>query len=95
MVEGLWYETPGSPRFPFDLNQSLTFPGLFHLDGACTSLGRLYFDLLILFELFVGRNRRGQLVSWVKKARLDRIRKLLEIIERKSNHELLLSVKNL
>ena len=71
------------------------FLGLFHLDGACTSLGRLYFDFLILFELFVGRNRRGRLVSWVEKARLDRIRQLLKIIERKSNHELLLSLKNL
>ena len=29
LVESLWYETPGSPRLPFDLNQSLMFPGLF------------------------------------------------------------------
>ena len=55
LVEGLWYETLGSPGLPFDLNQSLTFLGLLQLDGACTSLGRLYFDMPILFELFVGR----------------------------------------
>ena len=28
LVKGPWYETPGSPRLPFNLNQSLTFPGL-------------------------------------------------------------------
>ena len=49
----------------------------------------------LLSELFVGRRRRGQLVSWVEKARLDRIRQLLEIIERERNHELLLFAKNL
>ena len=49
----------------------------------------------LLSELFVGRSRRGRLVSWVEKARLDRIRRLLEIIERERNHELLLSAKNL
>ena len=26
LVRGLWYETPGSPRLSFDVNQSLTFP---------------------------------------------------------------------
>ena len=44
LVKGSWYETPGSPRLPFDLNQSILFPCLFQLDGACTPLGRLYFD---------------------------------------------------
>ena len=65
LVEGLWYETLGFPKLPFDLNQSLTFPSLFHLDGACTSLGHLYLylDLPFLFEFFVGRHKRGQLVS--------------------------------
>ena len=29
LVKGLWYETLGSPGFPFDLNQSLSFPDLF------------------------------------------------------------------
>ena len=57
LVEGSWYETPGSPRLPFDLNQSLMFPGLFQLDGACISLGRLYFDMSLLFDAFVGRHR--------------------------------------
>ena len=71
------------------------FPEFFHLDGACIFLGHLYFDMPLLSELFVGRHRLGQLVSWVEKARLDRIRRLLEIIERERNHELLLSAKNL
>ena len=57
LVEGLWYEMSGSPRLLFDQNQSLTFPSLFHLDGACTSLSRLYFDMPLLSELFVGRRR--------------------------------------
>ena len=51
--------------------------------------------MLLLFELFVGRHRRGRLDSWVEKARLDRIRWLLEITERKRDHKLLLSTKNL
>ena len=95
LVEGPWYEMSGSPGLPFDLNQSLMFPSLFQLDGACTSLGRLYFDMPFLSELFVGRHRRGRLVSWVEKARLDRIKQLLEIIKREPNHKLLLSAKNL
>ena len=33
-VKGPWYETPGSPGLLFDLNQSLSFPGLSQLDGA-------------------------------------------------------------
>ena len=74
LVEGPWCETPGSLRLPFDLNQSLTFPGLLQVDGACTSLGHLYSDMLFLSELFIGRRRRGRLVNWVEKARLDRIR---------------------
>ena len=41
------------------------------------------------------QRRRGQLVNWVKKASLERIRRLLEITEAERNHELLLSVKNL
>ena len=57
LVEGLWYETLGSHGLPFYLNQSLMFPGLFRLDGVCTSLGRLYFDLSLLFELFICRHK--------------------------------------
>ena len=63
LVEASWYEMLFSPGLPFDLNLSLTFPGLFQLDGTCTSLGRLYFDMPFLFELFVGRCRQGRLVS--------------------------------
>ena len=29
LVRGPWYETPGSLRLPFNVNQSLVFPGLF------------------------------------------------------------------
>ena len=43
LVKGPWYETLGSPRLPFDLNQSLSFLGLFQLGGTCTPLGRLCF----------------------------------------------------
>ena len=43
LVKGLWYETPGSPRLPFDLNWSLSFPGLFKLSGTCAPLGHLCF----------------------------------------------------
>ena len=57
LVEGPWYETSGSPRLPFDLNQSLTFLGLFQLNGAFTFLGHLYFDMPFVSELFVGRHR--------------------------------------
>ena len=32
LVKGPWYETSGSLGLPFDLNQSLTFLGLFKLD---------------------------------------------------------------
>ena len=63
LVEGSWYEMPDSPRLPFDLNQPFTFPGLFQLDEAYTSLSRLYFDMPLLSEPFLGRRRRGRLVS--------------------------------
>ena len=38
---------------------------------------------------------RGELVSWVEKARLDPISWLLKITKRKRHHELPLYVKNL
>ena len=38
---------------------------------------------------------QGRLVNWLEKARLDHICQLLEITERESHHELLLSMKNL
>ena len=74
LVKGLWYETPGSSWLPFDLNQSISFPGLFKIGGACTPLGHLCFDIRIFSEIFmcfdmpfhseifVGRRRRGWLV---------------------------------
>ena len=63
LVKGMWYETLGSLGLPFDLNQSLSFPGLFHLGGACTPLSRLCFDTPFVYEIFVGRYKRGRLVS--------------------------------
>ena len=95
LVKGLWYKTPGSLRLPFDMNHSFSFPSLFHLGGARTSLSRLCFDMPLFSELFVGRHKQGWLVSWVEKTSLDRIRRLLKITERVHNHELLLSMKNL
>ena len=53
------------------------------------------FDMPFFSEIFVDRNRRGRLVSWVEKASLDHISWLLEITEGERNHELLLSMNNL
>ena len=41
LIKGQWYETLSSLGLPFDLNQSLSFPGLFHLGGAYTPLSRM------------------------------------------------------
>ena len=96
LVKGPWYGTPGSLGLPFNLNQSLSFPSLSPLDGVCSFLRRRpYFDMPPIFGLFIGKHGRGRLVSWVEKARLDRIRWLVEINEWELNHELLLSTKNL
>ena len=51
LVKGPWYETLGSLGLAFDLNQSLTFPGLSELDGACSFLDRPHFDMPIFFGL--------------------------------------------
>ena len=40
MVKGPWYETLGSPGLPFDMNQSLVFPGWFEF-GCSTRPARL------------------------------------------------------
>ena len=40
LVKGPWYETPGSLSLPLYLNQSLSFPGLSQLIGACSFLSR-------------------------------------------------------
>ena len=75
-----WYETPGSLGLSFELNQSLTFPSLSQLDGARSFQDRPYSDVA-LFSDFAGKHRRGQLVRWVEKASLERIRWLLKITE--------------
>ena len=43
LVKGSWYKTPGSLGLPFDLNQSLSFPGLFQVGRTCAPLSRLCF----------------------------------------------------
>ena len=53
------------------------------------------FDMPFFSEIFVGRYKRGRLVSWVEKASLEGIIWLLEITEGEHNYELLLYVKNL
>ena len=53
LVKGFWYETLGSPRLQFDLNQSLSFLGLFHRGRACTPLGCLHFDMPFFSKIFV------------------------------------------
>ena len=98
LVKGSWYETSSSSSLPFDLNQSLSFLGLSQLDGALFFF--FFFEISHILTWpcsldFTGKRRRGQLVSWVEMASLERIRRLLEIIEAERNHELLLSLKNL
>ena len=51
LVKGPWYEMPSSLGLPFDLNKSLTFPGLSYLDGACSYLYFPHSDMPIFFEL--------------------------------------------
>ena len=51
LVKGPWYEMPSSLGLPFDLNQSLTFPGLSQLDGAYSFLDRPYSDMPHFFGL--------------------------------------------
>ena len=51
LVKGPWYETPGSLRPPFNLNQSLTFPSFSQLDGARSFLDRSHSDMPHFFGL--------------------------------------------
>ena len=30
LVRGPWDETPGTPDLPFDVNHSMSFPGVYH-----------------------------------------------------------------
>ena len=53
------------------------------------------FNMPLFSKIFVGRCRRGRLVSWVEQTSLERIRRLLEITKGERNHELFLFVKNL
>ena len=46
LIRGPWYETVGSLGLPFDLNESLMFPGLSQLDRACSFIDRLHSDIL-------------------------------------------------
>ena len=51
LVKGPWYETPGSLGLPFDFNQSLTFQGLSHLDGAYSFLDFPHSGMPLFFGL--------------------------------------------
>ena len=52
LVKGPWYETLGYLGLPFDLDQSLSFPGLSQLDKACSFLDHPYFDMSLFFGLY-------------------------------------------
>ena len=52
LVKGLWYETPCTFGLLFDLNQSLTFPGLSKFDGFCFFSCCSYSDMPIFFGFF-------------------------------------------
>ena len=51
LVKGPSYKMLGSQELPFYLNQSLSFPGLFHLGRTCTPLGHLCFDIPLFYEI--------------------------------------------
>ena len=56
---------------------------------------RLSFEFVYLYIFCAGKNQRGKLVNWVKKASFKKIQRLLEISERERHHEILLTAKNL
>ena len=56
--------TLGSPGLPFDMNQFLLLPGLSHLGGACTLLGRLRFVIVKPLDPTVGLDSR----TWTTKS---------------------------
>ena len=58
-------------------------------------LGGLCTDVPLFSRSHSDKRRLGQLVKWIEKAGLENIRRLLEKTETESNHELLLTVKNL
>ena len=60
LVKGPWYETSCSTGLSFDLNRSLVFPALLEF---CAPQGCPCFEIAYLFEFFIGKRRRGRLVS--------------------------------
>ena len=98
LVRGPWDETPGSLDLPFDVNHTMSFPGVysnranllmyFSYVYACTRVS-------LLWVICIGKDRRGKLVHWVERASFVKIRRLLEISEQERHHEVLLTVKNL
>ena len=55
----------------------------------------MYLNTLFFSELFAGKHRRGHLVTWVEKANIELIGRLLEITKMERNQKLLLSARNL
>ena len=49
----------------------------------------------LLCIICAGKDRRGKLAHWVKRASFAKIRRLLKIFEQNRQHEVLLTVKNL
>ena len=45
LVRGLWYKTPDSPRLPFDVNQSLTFPSWYEFSCKSCPTRCSYFNI--------------------------------------------------
>ena len=90
---------------------ALIHPNVFRILMGCSVLNSLYqLDTLLVVICFIyflklgiggclsmsaHSPRRGQLVNWVEKVRLDRIFRLLDITKKELHHKLLLSVKNL
>ena len=99
LVRGPWYETSGSPDFPFVLNQTMSFPSVFKLwdlyVGAFLHVYPLRSHILLIHFFFAGKTWRGKLVNWVEKASFKKIQRLLEISKREWHHEILLTTKNL
>ena len=83
------------PRVPLGFRLRLTDCSLFQV---CTGSGfslmfRMYVCnfLYILWIIGVGKSWRGRLVEWVEKARLEKIRRLLEIFERERHYKVFLT----
>ena len=94
-------DSPGSPDLSFDLNISMSFPGVLMLwdlyAGAFLHVYPLYSRILLIniYIFCAGKSRRGRLVNWVEKASFKKIQNLLEISKRERHHEILLIMSNL